>query len=712
MAGAATERLLPRLDGVRGTNGSWQALCPAHADSSPSLSIKQGDKGAMVHCHSNKGCDTEAITKAVGLTTAMLFDDWTGTAPPAVHRPARRFDPTPKAPAKPKQAPVLVATYDYTDAHGTLEYQVRRYEPKTFRQRRPDPTNPGQWISNLQGVTRYPYRYPELVAAIDNGETVHVVEGEKDADRLHSLGETATCNSGGAKAADTVDWATVLEDAHVVIVADKDEPGRHWAVTIRESIQSTAASCVVVEARYGKDTSDHLDHPDGNTANFDDQLDYELNDADNEPADAGNSATSNGLNLPAEFWDARPWLQQIRDGAFQRLASPDAVLGSFLARYAAAVPATIKLPAIIGSAATFDFITCVVAMSSGGKTISNGVAKDLFPSDQHRWVMFDAPTGSGEGLVQAFMGWEKDEKGKKVGDPSFRHGKHKSVHFTADEGTAILEAQSRSGTTLVQTLCSAWSGATLGQLNASQETNRLVPGGQRRMAAAVNIQTSLAAGLFDSALIGLPKRMVFFWAHAELPDPLPAWPGIVDVKVPDGWGHLADTFLTVDDEIRQELHAARRSVAEGAEQLGDLDGHAGLLQLKTAGLFALADGRFNIDTDDWNMAGQIMDVSLKVRNYTQAVKREADKASNQAKTVAYAEREAAVDDLKERRAVARLRDAIIRHSVEPVTPGQVRKASTSHSTRHRFDDALALAVEDGAVEIVTGDDGHERIQKL
>ena len=301
MSGVATERLLSRLNGVKGDTNQAVALCPAHDDCSPSLSIKQGNKGAIIHCHA--GCSTGAIAEAVGLTIAMLFDDWTGTAPPAVHRPARRFDPTPKAPVKPKQAPVLVATYDYTDAHGTLEYQVRRYEPKTFRQRRPDPTNPGQWISNLQGVTRYPYRYPDLVAAIERGELVHVVEGEKDADRLHSLGETATCNSGGAKAADTVDWANVLEDAHVVIVADKDEPGRHWAVTIRESIQSTAASCVVVEARYGKDTSDHLDHPDGTTANFDDRLDYELNDADNEPDD--NEPRPHESFLPVDLTD---WL--------------------------------------------------------------------------------------------------------------------------------------------------------------------------------------------------------------------------------------------------------------------------------------------------------------------------------------------------------------------------------------------------------------------
>lgn len=33
--------------------------------------------------------------------------------------------------------PKIVATYDYTDEHGELLFQVVRHEPKNFRQRRP-----------------------------------------------------------------------------------------------------------------------------------------------------------------------------------------------------------------------------------------------------------------------------------------------------------------------------------------------------------------------------------------------------------------------------------------------------------------------------------------------------------------------------------------------------------------------------------------------
>lgn len=34
--------------------------------------------------------------------------------------------------------PRIVATYDYTDEAGTLLYQSVRYDPKDFKQRRPD----------------------------------------------------------------------------------------------------------------------------------------------------------------------------------------------------------------------------------------------------------------------------------------------------------------------------------------------------------------------------------------------------------------------------------------------------------------------------------------------------------------------------------------------------------------------------------------------
>ena len=88
----------------------------------------------------------------------------------------------------------LVATYDYTDETGNLLYQVLRYYPKTFKQRRPDGN--GGWAWNLNGVARVLYGLPAIKAS--GTRRVLVAEGEKDCEALKRFGFVATTNSGGA----------------------------------------------------------------------------------------------------------------------------------------------------------------------------------------------------------------------------------------------------------------------------------------------------------------------------------------------------------------------------------------------------------------------------------------------------------------------------------------------------------------------------------
>lgn len=52
--------------------GKWQARCPSHADTSPSLSIREGRDGrVLVHCFA--GCTPLAILAKLGLTVGDLF---------------------------------------------------------------------------------------------------------------------------------------------------------------------------------------------------------------------------------------------------------------------------------------------------------------------------------------------------------------------------------------------------------------------------------------------------------------------------------------------------------------------------------------------------------------------------------------------------------------------------------------------------------------
>jgi hypothetical protein len=67
------EDLLPRLETVRRSSRGYVARCPAHADTSPSLAIKEGERGLLLKCWA--GCTLPEITAALGIRVADLFFD-------------------------------------------------------------------------------------------------------------------------------------------------------------------------------------------------------------------------------------------------------------------------------------------------------------------------------------------------------------------------------------------------------------------------------------------------------------------------------------------------------------------------------------------------------------------------------------------------------------------------------------------------------------
>jgi hypothetical protein len=80
------ETLLDRLKGVRGSKGSYTARCPAHADRSPSLAIRESDGTILLHCFA--GCDVHQIVEAVGMDLGDLFPPTEGeTSKPSLKRP-------------------------------------------------------------------------------------------------------------------------------------------------------------------------------------------------------------------------------------------------------------------------------------------------------------------------------------------------------------------------------------------------------------------------------------------------------------------------------------------------------------------------------------------------------------------------------------------------------------------------------------------------
>jgi hypothetical protein len=71
------EMVLSRLRGLKRNGSRWMALCPAHGDTNPSLSISEDKAKILIHCFA--GCTVEAICHAIGLRVSELF-----TKPPGV----------------------------------------------------------------------------------------------------------------------------------------------------------------------------------------------------------------------------------------------------------------------------------------------------------------------------------------------------------------------------------------------------------------------------------------------------------------------------------------------------------------------------------------------------------------------------------------------------------------------------------------------------
>lgn len=226
--------------------GQAMARCPAHDDHQPSLSITRGHDRVLLNCHAN--CHIDTVIAALNMVKADLYDE------PMQPR-SQDDDWTPHGPA--------TATYRYVDEQGQLLFGVCRTANKAFPQWHPDPTRKNGRAWNLNGTRRVLYRLPQVLDAANAGRTVYVVEGEKDVHSVERAGAVATCNPGGAgKWRD--EYATSLRGCtKVIVVADLDTAEKHYAgqrhaAEVAASLTRAGIPCRIVQARTGKDATDHL----------------------------------------------------------------------------------------------------------------------------------------------------------------------------------------------------------------------------------------------------------------------------------------------------------------------------------------------------------------------------------------------------------------------------------------------------------------------
>jgi hypothetical protein len=398
------------------------------------------------------------------------------------------------------------------------------------------------------------------------------------------------------------------------------------------------------------------------------------------PAVGGDPPDASNGPLNDDFWNARPHLAHIHQAAKSRMVAPAAVLGCIIARVAAFTPPSTRLPPIIGSASTLTTYIALRARSGGGKSTSTGCAADLLP-DTPPGCVGPLPVGSGEGLIDAYFELVEDTDGggKKV---KVKRQTRRGALFILDEGQALAEMGSRRGATILPTLRTAWSGADVGQANASLETRRMMKSGTYALGLVSLWQDPAAARLLDDVDGGTPQRFVFIdTGDADTDaDNCPEWPGQLDWA--PGPVYTIPKLLDVDPAIVREIRHAHAAAQRGDVVIAPLDAHRRLVKLKVAGVLGVLDGRDSINPDDWELAERIMAHSDSVRGWISAEAARRRQAEQMAGTLRQVEREAVLEGSSVQRALLRAAKVAYR-AAEKAAPDPITKRDLHHAIASR-----------------------------
>lgn len=212
---------------VRRHGDSAQCRCPSHPDEQASLTISKGRKCTLFRCHA--GCNLDDILQAAGIEKKDTFYNLDSEETDWKHYIERR------------EKRKIEAIYNYVSSvTNSYVFTKIRLEGKKLLY---GIIENNRFSYGLKGQNRKQLKaiYGSLEAikkAIREDEFVFIAEGEKDIDTLKRQGYAAFTYGG------TNDWqsdfAELLKDANVIILADNDQPGKAVAQRIYDDLQGIA----------------------------------------------------------------------------------------------------------------------------------------------------------------------------------------------------------------------------------------------------------------------------------------------------------------------------------------------------------------------------------------------------------------------------------------------------------------------------------------
>jgi hypothetical protein len=232
------EQIAKQLGNAKKANGQWVASCPVpshgkgNGDKNPSLSIDINDEGKpLFHCHG--GCSQEDVFHTIRALNLL---------PELLERP------DPLANIKPIPKVEFQQEWIYTDEDRQPVFVKQRLKVgdtgKTYRLYKIDEA--GRKQSSLSDARIVPYNLPALLDAKTAGRNIFLVEGEKAADAIKSIGMIATTAHTGAGS-----WPAAITEyfagAQVIILPDNDVAGWGYAYKAAEAILPIVKSLKVVD---------------------------------------------------------------------------------------------------------------------------------------------------------------------------------------------------------------------------------------------------------------------------------------------------------------------------------------------------------------------------------------------------------------------------------------------------------------------------------
>ncbi len=384
-----------------------------------------------------------------------------------------------------------------------------------------------------------------------------------------------------------------------------------------------------------------------------------------------------------EFWESRPFLKWINQLARENMTVPTAVLGAFLARYAAELPPGTRT----STGACLNLYVGLYGRSGTGKSTAMRAVKQCGVE----WEASGGVPGSGEGVGRYFAGFDPATKSFIV--------KNTNAYFEMDEISTLLGAKARAGNTLEGVLNSAFVGESLQITYGSQEKSFKVD--SYSMSIVAGVQPGIADEVATRTETGFAQR--FLWVKS--------------------------TDMTMDDKAKEKYHEAAKLKAEGnplsaklapkieltpkryvvqvpgeisrgiaTERINKLTtddlldvsttegNHDTLIRLKVAALFALIDNRSQINDQDWLYAGRLVANSLEIRgSIKKAAIIEQDKANE-----ATGKREAKIKASRDRNTVEDLTRRVLQYARNNRTLGEFASYRT-------FRGSIATTKEDRAM---------------